>query len=197
MHQIEEILYSNQAKIITQNKTSVEVNSIINKFEFISKITTEESQNISNWIKKENKIRRHMIEKTQEELFGESLNWNTTAFKINWEIWGFSGATRFDYNGISVYEIGSLIIWKQYRNLWLWKLLAMYHLKKFEQFPLYIVTNVDSIKHICKKNLWLKQIPKTVIPHNLLCIIGSFWDLLEDDEIYINEKLYFLISKLW
>jgi len=141
---------------------------------------------IANFIKDENKIKSHIIEKSPEEILISAMeNW-CLKLSINDEIVWFMWLYKYG----NFYEAWSLCIWEKYRNKWLWTMLQKKLFENYSDLAVFLVTNVWKVKSI-SKTVKLKEIEIKDIPKELLETIESWWKILSDDSIYFNKKLYF------
>lgn len=148
-------------------------------------ITKSDAFEVSKFIKNENKKSPHMLEKTPDEIY-TSANYNwwiklTYDWKIIWFMWL--------YKFSNLYELWSLCIWEEFRNLWLWPITQKILMDTFIKLPIFLVTNVDKVKHISEKS-WMYNINISDLPNSILLLIEEWWKLLSDDEFYFNKELF-------
>lgn len=155
------------------------------KIEVSNIITESDSNEIFKFIKNENRFNPHMLEKSIEEIYHSANNYWWIKLSINGNIIWFMWLYKF----YSLFEAGSLCLWEEHRNLWLWTIIQKILLNSFANLPIFLVTNVDKVKHISQKS-WLIEVNKSDIPKYIFSIIEEWWELLKDDYVYFNEELF-------
>lgn len=169
-------------------------NSILNP-KISQDITSDESEIVSNWIKEENKIRKHMDEKSPEQIMNLVNSWFWYIARINWEmVWCVCLTEIILSNWQKIYEAWSLISSPYKRWFWIGKILAKEVFLDTEKV-IYSVTEVDSVKHIYEKILWLNKFPRDNIKDEILSMIEWVIPLLTTDEIYWNNKFLEINNK--
>lgn len=157
----------------------------ITKLKVSKIIDMRDAIKIANFIKDENKIKSHMIEKSPEEILKSAMeNW-CLKLSINDEIVWFMWLYKYG----KFYEAWSLCIWEKYRNKWLWTMLQKKLFEHYSDLAVFLVTNVWEVKSMTKTSN-LKEIKISQIPENILKSIESWWKILSDDSVYFNKKLY-------
>lgn len=174
------------------------VNSTINP-EILTKATIEECKQIESWIKEENKIHKHMVEKTAEELFEEINNWPWYIAKMNWKVIACMCMIEIKMKDSSkIYEAWSLIVDTNLQWKWIGKHMATHLFEDNSDKPVYSITEVPKVKTIYIKDLWLKMVTKEDLLKTekwieVLADIEAIAPLLPTDEIYWNQKFLELI----
>ena len=157
--------------------------------EIVTKISLDEAKIISDWIIEENKIKKHMIEKTQEQIMQEINSWLWVVAKINSEIvWSMSMIKITLPNKKVMYEAGSLITSPEKRGHWIAKILSKEIFLQNMDKAVYSITEVKWVMHIYNDILRLNNFSKFDLNTEVLAEIESVWALLETDIIYWNKN---------
>ena len=168
--------------------TNNQVHNILHP-EIVTKISLDEAKTISDWIIEENKIKKHMIEKTQEQIMQEINSWLWVVAKINSEIvWSMSMIKITLPNKKVMYEAGSLITSPEKRGHWIAKILSKEIFLQNMDKAVYSITEVKWVMHIYNDILRLNNFSKFDLNTEVLAEIESVWALLETDIIYWNKN---------
>lgn len=168
--------------------TNNQVHNILHP-EIVTKISLAEAKIISDWIVEENKIKKHMIEKTQEQIMQEINSWLWVVAKINSEIvWSMSMIKITLPNKKVMYEAGSLITSPEKRGHWIAKILSKEIFLQNMDKAVYSITEVKWVMHIYNDILRLNNFSKFDLDTEVLAEIESVWALLETDIIYWNKN---------
>ena len=168
--------------------TKNQVHNILHP-EIVTKISLDEAKIISNWIIEENKIKKHMIEKTPEQIMQEINSWLWVVAKINSEIvWSMSMIKITLPNKKVMYEAGSLITSPEKRGHWIAKILSKEIFLQNMDKAVYSITEVKWVMHIYNDILRLNNFSKFNLNTEVLAEIESIWALLETDIIYWNKN---------
>lgn len=157
--------------------------------EIVTKISLAEAKIISDWIIEENKIKKHMIEKTPLQIMKEINSWLWVVAKINSEIvWSMSMIKITLPNKKVMYEAGSLITSPEKRGHWIAKILSKEIFLQNMDKAVYSITEVKWVMHIYNDILRLNNFSKFDLDTEVLAEIESVWALLETDIIYWNKN---------
>lgn len=157
--------------------------------EIVTKISLDEAKIISDWIIEENKIKKHMIEKTPLQIMQEINSWLWVVAKINSEIvWSMSMIKITLPNKKVMYEAGSLITSPEKRGHWIAKILSKEIFLQNMDKAVYSITEVKWVMHIYNDILKLNNFSKFDLDTEVLAEIESVWALLETDIIYWNKN---------
>lgn len=157
--------------------------------EIVTKISLAEAKIISDWIIEENKIKKHMIEKTPLQIMQEINSWLWVVAKINSEIvWSMSMIKITLPNKKVMYEAGSLITSPEKRGHWIAKILSKEIFLQNMDKAVYSITEVKWVMHIYNDILKLNNFSKFDLDTEVLAEIESVWALLETDIIYWNKN---------
>ena len=168
--------------------TNNQVHNILHP-EIVTKISLDEAKIISNWIIEENKIKKHMIEKTPKQIMQEINSWLWVVAKINSEIvWSMSMIKITLPNKKVMYEAGSLITSPEKRGHWIAKILSKEIFLQNMDKAVYSITEVKWVMHIYNDILRLNNFSKFDLNAEVLAEIESVWALLETDIIYWNKN---------
>ena len=168
--------------------TNNQVHNILHP-EIVTKISLDEAKIISNWIIEENKIKKHMIEKTPLQIMQEINSWLWVVAKINSEIvWSMSMIKITLPNKKVMYEAGSLITSPEKRGHWIAKILSKEIFLQNMDKAVYSITEVKWVMHIYNDILKLNNFSKFDLNAEVLAEIESVWALLETDIIYWNKN---------
>lgn len=164
------------------------VHGILNP-EIVTKISLDEAKIITEWIIEENKIHKHMIEKTPLQIMQEINSWLWVVAKINSEIvWAMSMIKITLPNKKVMYEAGSLITSPEKRGHWIAKILSKEIFLQNMDKAVYSITEVKWVMHIYNDILRLNNFSKFDLNTEVLAEIESVWALLETDIIYWNKN---------
>ncbi len=168
--------------------TNNQVHNILHP-EIVTKISLAEAKIISDWIIEENKIKKHMIEKTPLQIMQEINSWLWVVAKINSEIvWSMSMIKITLPNKKVMYEAGSLITSPEKRGHWIAKILSKEIFLQNMDKAVYSITEVKWVMHIYNDILKLNNFSKFDLDTEILAEIESVWALLETDIIYWNKN---------
>ena len=168
--------------------TNNQVHNILHP-EIVTKISLDEAKIISDWIIEENKIKKHMIEKTPLQIMQEINSWLWVVAKINSEIvWSMSMIKITLPNKKVMYEAGSLITSPEKRGHWIAKILSKEIFLQNMDKAVYSITEVKWVMHIYNDILKLNNFSKFDLNAEVLAEIESVWALLETDIIYWNKN---------
>lgn len=154
------------------------------------KISKEEALIISEWISVESD---HMVEKTPHRIYEDALIYGCITTFFENKIIGFIGLTGINYE-YEIYEVGGLVVNNKYHGLGIGKSLKKKLMEKYKNKMFFSVTNVASVQKINKK-LNLNEVAASNIPKKLLIVIENEQKLLEDDKIFVNQKLLSFINE--
>lgn len=169
-------------------ETNLSVHNILIP-EIITDINLEESTTISNWIKEENKIHKHMIEKPPIEIMEEINSWLWYVAKIKGEIvWIITMIDIILSNWDHIYEAWSLFISPEKRGHWLAKVLTKELFSCDSWKAIYSITEVPRVIHIYEDILRLNIFTKSDLEIEILKKIEEVWALLPTDKIYWNQN---------
>ena len=168
--------------------TNNQVHNILHP-EIVTKISLDEAKIISDWIIEENKIKKHMIEKTPLQIMQEINSWLWVVAKINSAIvWSTSMIKITLPNKKVMYEAGSLITSPEKRGHWIAKILSKEIFLQNMDKAVYSITEVKWVMHIYNDILKLNNFSKFDLNAEVLAEIESVWALLETDIIYWNKN---------
>lgn len=145
----------------------------------------------SNLIKIENSENEehpnHMLSKTPETLYNWAKESWVVVLRKDWKPVWFIGLMKLDLHWITLFERGSLILEKEYRNKKLWKLLIDSILRMYPNLPIYSITTEKPVM-LVNTEFWLTKYLKNDLPSSVLAVIEWIEPLLEDDVIFWNKK---------
>lgn len=160
-----------------------------NHIKYKNDIDMEDALKVSKWIKKESS---HMIVKTPTKVYQEAKENGCISAYFKDEIIGYISLSKLNYSH-EVYEIGSLIIDENYKNLGVGKSLKSKLMCKHKNKLFYSISNVTYVEKI-NISLKLIKIDACNLPLKLLNIIEEEQVLLYNDSIFVNQNLFNFIK---